>query len=141
MSAELELAQRKIAELEQQIKALLGADAKLILLPNGDLHRGLKLEDAKRPNIDTEVIPTRMQNPIDRAVAQILLAAKDQPELTCLWCGLGYPTHTTDNYKDLREHLKKDHASVFEAGEKLTSEMLMANLQEARQRLEAANAG
>jgi hypothetical protein len=141
MSAELELAQRKIAELEQQIKALLGADAKLILLPNGDLHRGLKLEDAKRPNIDTEVIPARMQNPIDRAVAQILLAAKDQPELTCLWCGLGYPTHTTDNYKDLREHLKKDHASVFEAGEKLTSEMLMANLQEARQRLEAANAG
>jgi hypothetical protein len=139
-SPELELAQRKIAELEQQIKTLLGADAKLILLPNGDLHRGLKLEDAKQPNIEAEVIPARMQNPIDRAVAQIMLAAKDQPELTCLWCGLGFQTHSTDNYKDLREHLKKDHGSVFEASEKLTSEMLMANLAEAQERLKAATA-
>lgn len=138
MSAELELAHRRIAELELKIKAIMGAEDELRLLPNGDLHRGIKLEDAKKPNIDVEVIPKHMQNPIDRAIARILEAAKGGHELTCLWCGIQYPAHSSDNYKELREHLKKDHASVFADDEGLTSQVLMANLEEAKQRLAAA---
>lgn len=133
MSAELELAQRKIVELEQRIKQIIGSEERLQVLPNGDLHRGIRLADANKPNIDTEVIPETFGNPLNRAVAQILKAAKGGHALTCLWCGLQYDQQGAE--KEIRQHLIKDHPSVVEGHDKVTSEVLMANLEEAKQRL------
>lgn len=138
MSAELELAQRKIHELELKIKSLLGADEQLQLLPNGDLHRGIKLENKSKPNIDVEVIPDSLQNPLNRAVSQILTAAKGGHALTCLWCGLQYDGHGAE--KAVREHLKENHPSVVEGHDKIVPELLMANLEEAKARLAEAGA-
>lgn len=137
-NAQLELAQRKIAELELQIKTLLGAEAKLILLPNGDLHKGLKLEDANKPNIDVEVIPESFGNPLNRAVANVLKAAKGGHELTCLHCGLQFGGHSAE--KAVREHYVKDHPSVVEGHDAVVPEVLMANLEEAKARLAEAAA-
>jgi hypothetical protein len=138
MNAELELANRKIAELETRLKALMEANEQLMLLPNGDLHRGLKLEDANRPNIDVEVIPETFGNPLNVKMAEILRAAKGGHALTCLWCGLQYNGHGAE--KDMREHLKKDHASVVEGHDRIVPELLMANLEEAKARLAEAEA-
>lgn len=138
MNAELELAQQKIHELETKLKKLMGADEQLQLLPNGDLHRGIKLENFAQPNIDTEVIPATAGNPLNRAMSQILQAAKGGHALTCLWCGLQYDSQGSE--KDMREHLKKDHPSVVEGHDKIVPEVLMANLEEAKQRLAEATA-
>lgn len=138
MSAEMELAQRKIYELEQQIRRLINADEQLQLLPNGDLHRGIRLENSAKSNIDTEVIPESFGNPLNRALSQILKAAKGGHALTCLWCGLQYDGQNSE--KDIREHLKKDHATVVEGHDQVVPELLMANLAEAQERLKAAGA-
>lgn len=137
-SPELELAQRKIAELESRITAMQGSEAKLNLLPNGDLHRGIKLENKAKPNIDVQVIPDDMANPLNKAMAEILQAAKGGHALTCLHCGLQYDGHGSE--KDMREHMKKDHASVVEGHDRIVPELLMANLEEAKQRLAEATA-
>lgn len=136
MSAELELAQRKIYELELKIKTLMGAEEQLQLLPSGDLHRGIRLANAAKPNIDTEVIPESMGNPLNRAMAQILAAAKGGHALTCLWCGLQWDGQMAE--KDVREHIKKDHPSIVEGYDKIVPEVLMANLEEAKARLAEA---
>lgn len=138
-SPELELAQQKIRDLEDKLKAVLGAsEGQLVLLPNKDLHRGLKMEDARKPNIDayTETIPADAGNPLNVAMAKILTAAQGGHALTCLWCGLQWQGQAAE--KDIREHLKKEHSSVVEGYDKVVPEMLMANLEEAKQRLAAA---
>lgn len=133
MSAELELANRKIHELELRIKSLMGADEQLNLLPNGDLHRGIHLDQSALANIDVEVLPETFGNPLNRAVAKILNAAKGGHALTCLWCGLQWQGQGAE--KEVREHLKKDHESVVEGHDKVTPEILFANLAEAKARL------
>lgn len=138
MSAELELAQRKISELEQQLRRFMSADDQLQLLPNGDLHRGIRLENSAKPNIDTEVLPDSFGNPLNRAMSQVLKAAKGGHSLTCLWCGVQFDGQHSE--KDIRDHLKKDHASVVEGYDKIVPEVLMANLAEAQDRLKAAGA-
>lgn len=137
-SPELELAQQKIAELEERLKKVNAVEqGRLIPLPNGDLHRGLKLEDANKPNIDVAAVYTMEQaNPLNRAMAQILLAAKGGHSLTCLWCGLQFDGQGAE--KDVRTHLKTDHSSVVEGHDKVQSELLMLNLEEAKQRLAEA---
>jgi len=136
MSAELELAQRKIHELESKIKNLMGAGDELQLLPNGDLHRGIRLENSAKPNIDAEVISENAGNPMNRAMAKILTAAKGGHALTCLWCGLQWDGQGAE--KDVRDHLKKDHGSVVEGYDRIVPEVLMANLEEAKTRLAEA---
>lgn len=138
MSAELELANRKIHELELKIKSLMASEEPLQLLPNGDLHRGIRLEDANKPNIDTEVIKDEQANPLNRAMANILKAAKGGHALTCLWCGQQWDGLQAE--KDIRQHLKDKHPSVVEGYDKIVPEVLMANLEEARQRLAEATA-
>lgn len=135
MSDAMELAQRKIYELEQQVRRLLNQDEQLQLLPNGDLHRGIRLENFAQPNIEAEVLPDSFGNPLNRAMAQILKAAKGGHALTCLWCGLQYDGMGSE--KDIRDHLKKDHASIVEGYDKVVPEVLMANLAEAQDRLKA----
>ena len=138
MSAELELAQRKIHDLELKIKQLISADEQLQLLPNGDLHRGIHLERTALANLDVEVIPESFGNPLNRAMAQILKAAKGGHALTCLWCGLQWDGQMAE--KDIRAHLTKDHATVVEGHDAIVPEVLMANLEEAKARLAEANA-
>lgn len=133
MSAELELANRKIHELELKLRSIMGKDEELKLLPNGDLHRGIKLEDARQPNIEAEVIPKTFGNPLNRVMADVLAAAKGGHALTCLHCGLQWEGQGAE--KEVREHYKKDHPSVVEGHDKIVPELLMANLEEAKARL------
>ena len=137
-SVELKIAQQKIAELENQLKAATRSESgKLTLLANGDLHRGLKMEDANMPNIDVAAVYTLEQaNPLNRAVAQILLAAKGGHQLTCLWCGLQFDGQGAE--KDVREHLKTHHKNIVEGYDKQNAEVLFANLEEAKLRLAEA---
>lgn len=137
MSTELELAQARIKQLEGQVSVLTRQEEHLVPLPNGDLHRGFKSKFADA-NIDVEVIPETAGNPLDRAMAKCLKAAKGGHALTCLWCGLQYDTHNSE--KDLREHLKKDHPTVVDGYDKVVPEILMANLTEAQERLKAVPA-
>lgn len=131
---ELELAERRIQELEQKLQALSAADSKLHLLPNGDLHRGIRLDQSAAANIDVEVISEEFANPLNKAMAQVLKAAKGGHELTCLWCGLQFGGAGGES--SLREHLKKDHPSVVSGWDaQATSQVLMANLEEATSRL------
>jgi len=135
----LDLANKKIAELERRLQAAVAAadTGKLTLLPNGDLHRGLRMEDARNPNIDVTVIEAA--NPLNRIMAEILLAAKGGHNLTCTRCGLQWNGQNAE--KDIREHLKKDHASLvtgWDTQGKETAEILMANLEEAKSRLAEA---
>lgn len=135
-NAEIELLKAKLQEKDDLIRGLMRTETHLIPLPNGDLHRGLK----NRPvdaNIDVEVIPDNMGNPLDRAMAKILAAAKGGHELTCLWCGLQY---SNGQESQIREHLKESHPSVVDGWKNMESQVLMANLAEAQARLEASKA-
>lgn len=125
----------EIAKLKQQLAAFQQIETHLIPLPNGDLHRGFKA-NSPLANIDVEVIPESSANPLDRAVAKCLTAAKGGEPLTCLWCGLQYGSRGGE--KDLREHLKKDHASIVSGYDAVVPEILMANLEEAKARLAEA---
>ena len=136
MNEQLELANRKIHDLELKIKALMGSNEELRLLPNGDLHRGIKLEDANQPNIEAEVIT--YANPLNRVVSDVLKAAKGGHALTCLHCGLQWQGQGAE--KEVREHYKKDHPSVVEGHDAIVPELLMANLEEAKARLKEAEA-
>ena len=136
MSDALELANRKIHELELKMKALMGANEELRLLPNGDLHRGIRLEDANKPNVDVEVIT--YANPLNRVISDVLKAAKGGHALTCLHCGLQWEGQGAE--KEVREHYKKDHPSVVQGHDEIAPELLMASLEEAKARLAEANA-
>src|SRR5438445_308145 len=134
MDAQLELANQRIQELEERLKKYRDStEDQLFPLPNGDLYRGLRLGNTDKANIDTEVLPESMGNPLNRAIAQILKAAKGGHNLTCLWCGLQWNGQGAEH--DVREHLKKDHPSVVEGYDKIVPELLMANLEEAKARL------
>jgi hypothetical protein len=142
MSAELELAKAKIKSLEERLKTYQKMEEHLVPLPNGDLHRGFKHQLAEANiDVDTEVIPETMGNPLDRAMAMVLKAAKDGHPLTCIWCGLQWGIPGPQNLgaeQQIREHLKKDHPSVVEGHDKIVPELLMANLEEAKERLKVA---
>ena len=80
----------------------------LVQLVNKDLWRGHERAPKLRENV---IVPDNTPRPfakIDEAMASILNAAKGANILTCSWCGF----QTGD--KDMREHLKKNHASVVE---------------------------
>jgi hypothetical protein len=134
VNAELELAKQKIKDLEERLAAKQRDpdEGQLILLPNKDLHRGIHIDHSKA-NIDVEVLPAEMGNPLNVAMAKILKAAQGGHALTCLWCGMQWHGQKAEN--EIREHLKKDHPSIVEGHEKMVPEVLMANLEEAKKRL------
>lgn len=142
MTTELEQEQQKrIEHLESQLRLFKKMEEHLVPLPNGDLHRGFKTKPDI--NLDVDKVPEALINPLDRAIAKCLQAAKGGEPLTCLWCGMQYGVMGPQNLgaeKMLRDHLKKDHASVVEGYDKAVPEILMANLQEANERLAAASA-
>ena len=134
--AEFELMKQKLADKDAQLAAFSRLEDHLVPLPNGDLHRGMRNHKHVN-NIDVDVIPESMGNPLDRAMAKILKAANGGHQLTCLWCGIQFGANSE---KDIREHLKKDHASVVEGWKDQESAVLTMALAEANARLEAAEA-
>jgi hypothetical protein len=135
----LDAANQKIKDLENKLRAATASEGALTLLPNGDLHRGLRMEDANQPNIEAEVVSLEQSNPLNRIMAEILLAAKGGHNLTCTRCGLQWDGQNAE--RDIREHLKKDHSSLVNGWNthgQATAEILMANLEEAKQRLAEA---
>lgn len=134
--AEIELLKQKLAAKDEMIASFMMTEDHLVPLPNGDLHRGMR-NRKNVTNIDVEVIPESMGNPLDRAMSKILTAAKGGNTLTCLWCGLQFGANSE---KDIREHLKESHPSVVTGWKDMESQILMQNLQEANERLEAASA-
>lgn len=137
---ELELAREENARLKERLAMFQKMEEHLIPLPNGDLHRGMKNRLAES-NIDVDVVPESQGNPLDRAVAKCLKAAKNGENLTCLWCGMQYGIPGPQNLggeKNLREHLKETHKSIVEGYDKMVPEILMQNLAEANARLAAA---
>lgn len=131
-NSEVELLRQKLAEKDALIASFMKTETHLVPLPNGDLHRGFRQISPVLSNIDVEIIPDTMGNPLDRAMAKILSAAKGGHELTCLWCGLQF---NQGGEKGIREHLKDSHPSVVDGWEKQENMVLMANLAEAQARL------
>lgn len=132
---EIALLRQKLAEKDELIAGFLKTETHLVPLPNGDLHRGFrKVPNAALPNIEVDALPDSMGNPLDRAMAKVLQAARDGHPLTCLWCGLQWGANSE---KDIRSHLKDNHPSVVDGWEKLENQVLMLNLAEAQARLEA----
>lgn len=81
------------------------SNRELVQLPNGDLWRGHDRNLTREDNVDKTNAPRPFAK-IDEAMSAILKNAKGHRDLTCLWCGL------QSGDKEMREHLKKDHASV-----------------------------
>ena len=74
----------ELAEKDAVIANFMRTETHLVPLPNGDLHRGFRKVAPVESNIDVEVIPDSMGNPLDRAMAKVLAAAKGGHDLTCL---------------------------------------------------------
>jgi hypothetical protein len=83
-------------------------EGEFVQLPvSRDLWRGNVRSPKATDNVDPVTAPRPFAK-IDEAMASILAASKGANILTCTWCGL----QSAD--KAMREHLKKDHASVVE---------------------------
>lgn len=134
VNTEVELLKQRLREKDDLIASFMKTETHLVPLPNGDLHRGFRQISPVLSNIDVDVIPDSMGNPLDRAMAKVLSAAKGGHELTCLWCGLQF---SQGGEKNIRDHLKDSHPSVVEGWEKQENQILMANLAEAQARLTA----
>lgn len=135
IQAQLEFYKQKLEEKDALIASFMKTEVHLVPLPNGDLHRGFRrAPGAPDANIDVDVLPDTMGNPLDRAMAKVLQAAKGGHQLTCLWCGLQWGANSE---KTIREHLKDSHPSVVDGWEKMENQILMANLAEAQARLES----
>lgn len=130
---ELEKANQRIKELEAQMMKVAPVDPVVIVLANGDLHRGMGHQFKSQDNVEN--IPIEHQHPMNKAMAQILQAAKGNRTLTCLWCGLQEDGALAE--KSMREHLKTNHPSVVT--QTADAEVLMLNLAEAQRRLAEAN--
>lgn len=94
--------------------------APLIQLPNKDLWRGCVIQPADVPAADAEVVPETAQNPVNKAMAQILKASAGAKELTCIWCGL------QSDEKYMRKHLETDHKSVISPATPTDAAMALA---------------
>ena len=78
----------------------------LVMLPNRDLWRGHNYKarvDTSNVEIKNEPRPFSR---LDEILATQMRLANGHSELTCLWCG------TQCGVKEMREHLKAQHASV-----------------------------
>ena len=133
MASDLEVLQaQRIQELEAKLGAYEGSNApKLSVLPNGDLHRGIR-HSVSDPNV--EVVPLEQSDPLNKAMSEILKAARGGKNLTCTYCGLQFDGMMSE--KDVRAHLLKDHPSSVSKME--DAQVLMANLAEAQKELEVS---
>lgn len=76
----------------------------LTQLPNKDLWRGY--QDVPPASLDTEVIAEEEQDPVNRAMANILKSSKGGIP-TCNWCG----QQGQEGW--MRAHVKKQHKAVL----------------------------
>lgn len=79
----------------------------LIQLPNKDLWRPQVLQPADVVAADAELVPETAQNPVNRAMAQILKSSAGARELTCQWCGV----QSDERY--MRKHIEEQHKSML----------------------------
>ena len=79
----------------------------LYQLPNKDLWRGCVISDPEVPTADAEVYPEAAQNPVNRAMAEILKMSAGARELTCKWCGL------QSDEKFMRKHIVEQHQAAL----------------------------
>lgn len=89
-------------------------------LPNKDLWRGCVIADPAVPAADAEVYPETAQNPVNRAMAQILKASAGARELTCTWCGM------QSDEKFMRKHITESHAAALNPPTAADAAMSMA---------------
>jgi len=94
---------------------------RLYQLPNGDLHRGMA-DFSHLSNVEVEQLEST--DPMNRAMAAVLAAAKGSRALPCLWCGQTFDGALPE--KNIREHLEKNHPSVV--GKQVDAPVIMAAL-------------
>lgn len=80
----------------------------LVVLPNKDLWRGHVRLPVATDNVAVVSAGERPFSKLDEAMAAIMKASAGARELSCIYCGLQFET------ANMREHLKKNHASVVE---------------------------
>src|SRR5687767_3248510 len=83
-------------------------ETSLVVLPNKDLWRGHIRKPKGVDNVPQILPDERPFSKLDEAMANILNVSAGAKELTCTYCGLQFDT------VNMREHLKKNHASVVE---------------------------
>lgn len=106
----------------------------LTSLPNGDLWRGYRDTLSEVAMSETEIVSLENQDPVNKAMAAILLTSKGAHELTCNWCG------SQSNEKNMREHLKVNHASAIGLDKASDAQVLFTQLTEAKAALTEATA-
>lgn len=106
------------------------SEQKLNQLPNRDLWRGHTREPRKVDVVQEDL------DPMNRAMALIVSAAKGAKLLTCIWCG------QQGNDAWIRGHLRAQHKSVVEPQDKMqaAAQIAVAEAQSARAELTAAKA-
>lgn len=80
-------------------------NTELVQLPNKDLWRGY--QDSPPASLDTEVITAEEQDPVNRAMANILTSSKGASLLTCVWCG------QQGQERWMRGHIKDRHTAAM----------------------------
>ena len=110
-------------------------DRELIQLPNGDLWRGYRDEPSAIAIAEiAEVITEEAADPVNRAMANILKAAKGSRNLSCLWCGQQF------DERAMRAHLKTAHATAIGLDRPSDAQVLVAQLKETQTELAAERA-
>lgn len=104
----------------------------LTQLPNGDLWRGYATAPTAIALTESEVVSLESQDPVNKAMASMLIAAKGAKELTCLWCG-----HQADE-KNIRNHVKTNHAAAIGLDKASDAQALVAQLAETKAALAEA---
>lgn len=101
-------------------------------LPNGDLWRGYRDTLSEVAMSETEIVSLESQDPVNKAMASILKAAKGAKELSCLWCG-----HQADE-RATRAHIKTNHAISIGLDKPSDAQVLVAQLAETKAALTEA---
>lgn len=104
----------------------------LTQLPNGDLWRGYATAPSAIALSESEVVSLESQDPVNKAMAAILLNSKGSRELTCNWCG------TQCDEKSMRAHIKVNHASAIGLDKPSDAQVLFTQLTEVKAALAEA---
>lgn len=104
----------------------------LTQLPNGDLWRGYQTAPSAIALSESAIVSLENQDPVNKAMAAILLTSKGAHELTCNWCG------SQSDEKNMRAHLKVNHASAIGLDKPSDAQVLFTQLTEAKTALATA---
>lgn len=104
----------------------------LTQLPNGDLWRGYQDKLSETALTETQVVSLESQDPVNKAMAAIVITSKGARELTCNWCG------SQSDEKNMRAHIKINHASAIGLDKPSDAQVLFTQLTEAKAALTEA---